>query len=201
MSSTVLFITIPLTVGYNMDPKDEQIEQPDPLGELIESVGPWLKETFPFWDMLDFTPKVNGEAIANRPTCPLQLAEMAEVGDHIAVKAKSGYWHHGIFVGRVEKGPYMVIDVYGEDKASSTICNRPLAAFTSGGADYAIIPYDQTISKKHSALLALHLQQTAGKQRWHYNAFSNNCEHFATLCRCGRKISQQGIDLGPDEVA
>eukprot|EP00798_Chlamydomonas_sp_ICE-L_P029736 gene29736-biopygen4362 len=172
--------------GYNMDPKVEQIEHPDPLVELIESVGPWLKETFPYWDMPDFTPKVNGEAIANRPTCPLQLAEMAEVGDHIAVKAKSGYWHHGIFVGRVEKGPYMVIDVYGDDKALSTICNRTLTAFTNGGTDYAIIPYDETISKEHSALIALHLQQTAEKQRWHYNAISNNCEHFATLCRCGR---------------
>jgi hypothetical protein len=64
-----------------MDPKVEQIEHPDPLIELIESVGPWLKERY--WDMPDFTPKVNGEAIANRPTCPLQLAE---VGDHIAVK-------------------------------------------------------------------------------------------------------------------
>eukprot|EP00798_Chlamydomonas_sp_ICE-L_P029617 gene29617-biopygen11531 len=180
---------------YNMDPKVEQIEHPDPLVELIESVGPWLKETFPYWDMPDFTPKVNGEAIANRPTCPLQLAEMAEVGDHIAVKAKSGYWHHGIFVGRVEKGPYMVIDVYGDDKALSTICNRTLTAFTNGGTDYAIIPYDETISKEHSALIALHLQQTAEKQRWHYNAISNNCEHFATLCRCGRKLSLQVMEL------
>eukprot|EP00798_Chlamydomonas_sp_ICE-L_P003716 gene3716-biopygen21457 len=178
-----------------MDPKVEQIEHPDPLVELIESVGPWLKETFPYWDMPDFTPKVNGEAIANRPTCPLQLAEMAEVGDHIAVKAKSGYWHHGIFVGRVEKGPYMVIDVYGDDKALSTICNRTLTAFTNGGTDYAIIPYDETISKEHSALIALHLQQTAEKQRWHYNAISNNCEHFATLCRCGRKLSLQVMEL------
>ena len=28
-------------------------------------------------------------------------------------------------------------------------------------------------------------------QSWHYNFFTNNCEHFATLCRYGRKVSIQ----------
>ena len=28
-------------------------------------------------------------------------------------------------------------------------------------------------------------------QSWHYNFFTNNCKHFAALCRYGRKVSLQ----------
>ena len=37
-------------------------------------------------------------------------------------------------------------------------------------------------------------KQHVGKN-WDYNFFTNNCEHFASMCRYGKKISLQSLGI------
>jgi hypothetical protein len=109
------------------------------------------------------------------------------VGSHIRVR-RSGYYHHGIYVGRgrvihyaglssgIEKGPitYTTFEEFA-DKSEVEIVEhkRPL-------------PKDEIISRAKSRL-----HDSRSRDGHGYNVIWNNCEHFATWCATGNSTSKQ----------
>jgi hypothetical protein len=108
-------------------------------------------------------------------------------GDQIMVReANQVTGHQAIFVGKVG-GRISVVDMWGPDKASARIAVRPLKAFLTGKAQLLVFEY-KSDSKEFRTLtkeLALAFAAEADPKLL-YNALSNNCEHFATLCRTFR---------------
>jgi hypothetical protein len=172
-------------------PQEPQEPLPDPLGNLYSVATSFLETTLPGWETPTPLPPGAKQYLEN-----LVLLTKSRTGDHIAVQSVNGIWHHGIFVGLRENGPdrygvpqefHMVVDVWGPDKASSTISARLFSQFTAGGVAFAKIKYRNGAMPRHvSVSLALHLAAVARTQRFVYDARSNNCEHFATLCRALR---------------
>ena len=184
--------------GAIAEPLQEQPQEqpqeplPDPLGNLYSVATSFLETTLPGWEETP-NPLPPG---AKQYTEDLVLLTKSKIGDHIAVQSADGVWHHGIYVGLRESGPdrydvpqefHMVVDVWGPDKASSTISARLFSRFTTGGVAFAKIKYKNGALPRHvSVSLALHLAAVARTRQFVYNARSNNCEHFATLCRTRR---------------
>ena len=105
-------------------------------------------------------------------------------GDHIKVRRKNGlYTHHGI-----DMGDGTVIHFSGEpfrqDEAS--ICRVTLAEFLAGGRSVVVLHRgteltpDEVVAAAEAALV-----------RQRYCLWRNNCEHFATECKTGRRRSSQ----------
>ena len=102
-------------------------------------------------------------------------------GDHIRV-FRRGYWHHGI-----DCGDGTVIHYTGElfDRVNAAIRRTPMAQFAKGGkvrvvkSTSAFDP-DTVLSRAEGRL-----------QEARYSTVSNNCEHFATWCRTGKRESKQ----------
>lgn len=102
-------------------------------------------------------------------------------GDHIRV-FRRGYWHHGI-----DCGDGTVIHYTGElfNRANAAVRRTPMDQFAKGGrvrvvksdASYDI---EAIIARAHSRL-----------DEARYSTVSNNCEHFASWCRTGRRESKQ----------
>jgi hypothetical protein len=164
----------------------------DPLAALFQVGAAFLAEAMPEWTFPNTLPP-GAVPFDNN----LEMLDQLWEGDHIAVLNPSGYWHHGIYVGKVSPArsslppsssplppPSLVVEVWGENKESSKITARPFATFVAGGTRFACIRYAEgsALPCKWTAALALHLLDTAGSAGF-YNVAFNNCEHFATLCR------------------
>ena len=168
--------------------REQQQDFQDPLGDLLELGRKFL----PDWQCPDLDPK-NVDLKKHVDTQARMLAA-AEPGDHIAVKSDSGYWHHSIYAGKMTASSFAgyeefcVIDVWGEDKASSTISVRTVDDFAKGAKGYAIVTYPDagSLSKVESLNLAKHFCLQALERGFVYDAVTFNCEHFASLCRCLR---------------
>lgn len=119
------------------------------------------------------------------------LLRLLEDGDHLAVEGGSTglhlYDHHGIFVGHKEGvidfndesgGKLRLIDisVFHDDK------KRPLKriCYKSG---QCLEPFKVVENAK-----MLLNNQTEWRK---FNLIYNNCEHFATYCKCGNATSKQ----------
>jgi hypothetical protein len=112
-------------------------------------------------------------------------------GDQVMVKAPSGYYHHGIFVGKQHVGGKFrvaVVDFRGADKESATIGVRTFHDFVNGATVFAKANYPQGAALQHesSARLALAWAEAEKEKPTAYNLALNNCEVFATMCRCMR---------------
>ncbi|WP_052507139.1 lecithin retinol acyltransferase family protein [Desulfonatronovibrio magnus] len=104
-------------------------------------------------------------------------------GDHIFVQ-RALYSHHGI-----DCGDGTVIHYTGEpgQKRNAAVKRTDIHEFTAGGN--LMIRYyskhdsaDKTLERAFSRL---------GEDS--YNLFFNNCEHFATWCKTGKKNSEQVV--------
>jgi len=105
-------------------------------------------------------------------------------GDHIKVRRRNGlYSHHGI-----DMGDGTVIHFSGEPfrRDEASICRVTLAEFLAGGRmvvvrDHgAVLTPDEVVAAAEAALA-----------RQKYCLWRNNCEHFATECKTGRRRSRQ----------
>ena len=77
--------------------------------------------------------------------------------------------------------------MWGPDKASAKIAIRPLSAFLMGKAQLLVIKYKSDSDEFRTLTKELALAFAAeADPKLLYNALSNNCEHFATLCRIFR---------------
>lgn len=107
-------------------------------------------------------------------------------GDHIAVKRRGGlYRHHGI-----DLGDGNVIHFSGEPLNNKTpiVEKVTMEHFLKDGEleivrysdSWDVFPPDEIIARAETKL-----------GEGNYNLVRNNCEHFATWCRCGKAHSTQ----------
>jgi hypothetical protein len=163
---------------------DPEHAAPDPLAGLFNVGIAFMTSLQPGWELPVLLPP-DAQPFGDSH----ELARDVSSGDHIAVMNPSGYWHHGVFVGKQDAtGASMVVSVWGEDKSEAQVTWRTLGQFVAGGARFAIITYKEgaALSREHSAALALHLRANTGAAGCYNVAFSN-CESsdsdFATMCR------------------
>ncbi|MCC6794316.1 MAG: lecithin retinol acyltransferase family protein [Candidatus Hydrogenedentes bacterium] len=102
-------------------------------------------------------------------------------GDHLRV-FRRGYWHHGI-----DCGDGTVIHYTGElfDRSNAAVRRTPIEQFAKGGKVRVV--------KSHSDF---HIEDIIARaesrlEEMRYSTVSNNCEHFASWCRTGRRESKQ----------
>ena len=123
-------------------------------------------------------------------------------GDQIMVLLPDGYFHHGIYVGKQHvaggKQP-AVVDFWGADKERASIGVRSYDDFTQGAVGFAKAAYPEgaALDVGESARAALAWAARTDGEFGGYNAALNNCEVFATLCRCGRYAAEthSALDL------
>ena len=105
-------------------------------------------------------------------------------GDHIKVRRRGGlYSHHGI-----DMGDGTVIHFSGEPfrRDEATICRVTLAEFLAGGRMIVVRHRGAENAPDEVASAA-----EAALARQKYCLWRNNCEHFATACKTGRRRSRQ----------
>lgn len=107
------------------------------------------------------------------------------LGDHIRVKRRIGYYHHGIDIGKNR-----IIHFTGEPgkKKNASIEETSLEEFLNGGK-IKIVKYSDCFSPKKTVAIAKKRLSESG-----YNVAWNNCEHFARDCKTGEKKSEQVKD-------
>lgn len=105
-----------------------------------------------------------------------------QVGDHL-VTPRTGYKHHGIYVGSDKVIHY---GGYNKGKKDGIVVVTTLSEFTQGNG-YGFVRHKlrrfslaQTVERAYSRL---------GERR--YGLLFNNCEAFVTWCIWGVKISSQ----------
>eukprot|EP00798_Chlamydomonas_sp_ICE-L_P003631 gene3631-13715_t len=91
-------------------------------------------------------------------------------GDQIMVMAPSGYYHHGIYVG----------------KQSVAGTFRPAVVDFWAGFAKAKYPSGKALQHDQSARFALAWVEEDKLNPSNYNLALKNCEIFAAICRCGR---------------
>mmetsp|Transcript_8905 Transcript_8905/g.19000 ORF Transcript_8905/g.19000 Transcript_8905/m.19000 type:complete len:237 (+) Transcript_8905:176-886(+) len=172
---------------------DNQQPAADPLANLFSLARDYLPELL---DKLELLPPGAEQYVDSHV-----LATKAKAGDQIMVQSPSGYWHHGIMIGMQPDAhgqeQYYVVDVWGENKESSTISQRPYNDFVAGKVGFARAHYGQknVLPRAKSKALALYLVDVARQRGFQYNVLERNCEHFATWCRIGRNTSHQVCEV------
>jgi hypothetical protein len=115
-------------------------------------------------------------------------------GDHVKVK-RFGYQHHGIYIGNGHVIHYTG-DVWKHITGQEKACiRRDTLEDFADNRKIEVVHYtscDPTEKVLERARERLREQD--------YALFSNNCEHFATWCKTGKKKSQQVRDAGVDFV-
>ena len=101
-------------------------------------------------------------------------------GDHIAVRRRLGYRHHGIFVGG---GRVVHFDGEPLAKRHARICEVPIEDFAAGGrvarVASPVVGGPREVAARARSRVG---ERGYGLVRW-------NCEHFAHWCRSGRPKS------------
>ena len=107
------------------------------------------------------------------------------LGDHIRVKRRIRYYHHGIDIGQNR-----VIHFTGEPgkKKDASIQETSLEEF-SENRKIKIVQYSECFSPQKTVAIAKRNLSGSG-----YNLVWNNCEHFARYCKTGEKKSEQVKD-------
>ena len=162
----------------------------DPLAEILTSAIAHIKRMLPDWSPPDL-----GHPYATPMPYKSGYAMLGKIkpGAQIMVKDTSGYRHHGIFVGQQVVAPWdievpTVVDVWGISKEQANVSLRSYEDFVANGSIFAeaLYPEGTALDQTLSASLALALVKDAEQTPFVYNAAFNNCEHFATMCRCLR---------------
>jgi len=123
-----------------------------------------------------------------------------ERGDHCIVRC-AGYWHHGIYIGGGEfmhktAGTSLAAAVFCKNisviSAGGGVIRTTIEGFTSAkNPTVFVITYESCFSPEDSVELAMsELQSGQG-----YRLLEANCEHFATYCKTGEKVSFQVITI------
>jgi hypothetical protein len=105
-------------------------------------------------------------------------------GDHIKVTRRNGlYSHHGI-----DMGDGTVIHFSGEpfQREKATICRVSMVEFLAGGR-LVVVNYRGGVLTPEE--VAANAETALARQK--YCLWRNNCEHFATGCKTGRRRSRQ----------
>ena len=129
-------------------------------------------------------------------TGPYVLFRQLKVGDHIAVKGGDTgveYYHHGIFLGH-EKG---VANVNGWNKHDAKPKLYNLQKFTYRMRRPLIrinYPSDKCLPPEIVVKKCKNFIENP-EQFGQFSMFTNNCEHFATLCKTGTPYSMTSKNM------
>jgi hypothetical protein len=126
-------------------------------------------------------------------------------GDHIRVK-RLGYYHHGIDIGDGKVVHYSKINAEAEVKETSLAEFLELelknGKLENGKIELEIVEYIESLPTDEVVRKA---KSREGTKK--YNLIFNNCEHFASWCKTGMRISEQvdnaavGVGVGGVVVA
>jgi hypothetical protein len=164
----------------------------DPIAYVLTTAITHIKRLLPDW-----TPPNLKHPLATPTPYKSGYAMLGKLkpGAQIMVRDASGYRHHGIFVGQQVVSPGdldvpAVVDVWGPTKEEANVSLRSYEDFVGNGKSFAeaLYPEGAALDQSLSASLALALVLDAKEKEntFVYNAAFNNCEHFATMCRCLR---------------
>lgn len=124
-------------------------------------------------------------------------------GDHLVVRRKQSFNHHGIYVGGVKEE---VVDYSGKETGKTIIRTRTLEEFSRGNKpwvfDYASLtnralltfaslgtPYDGLMGPLPPEIIVIRALSQL-EEDW-YNPIESNCEHFAHWCAIGASVCTQ----------
>lgn len=105
-------------------------------------------------------------------------------GDHIKARRAGGlYTHHGI-----DMGDGTVVHFSGEpvNYRDAIVCRVSMEAFLQGDTAILVEHREPVMSQEETVRLA---ESLIGGRRYH--PLTNNCEHFTTYCKTGRRDSAQ----------
>lgn len=141
---------------------------------------------------------------------PIKGESEMKRGDHIAALRNMGsvdlYYHHGIYVG----GEKPLIGFGGFDWEGTTqagfgtdMHSATVEQFRFGDDELFRVVWPKGVAKKSErvavvaeAFLVAYEKKPAVFGR--YSLATNNCEHFASYCKTGLRVSQQVEDLHED---
>jgi hypothetical protein len=152
----------------------------DPLGEAFEKAIDAIKMLLP-----EREPSVllDGEYFKLESfSCSYTMLLRIRPGAQIMVRTRSGYQHHGIYVGGLrgkDEEPHVVV-LTPSTNGSATLAVRSYSDFVSGGVAWAEAKYlpGCAVDQSLSAILALAMVSHFRDARVIHK------EHFATVCRC-----------------
>ncbi|XP_062500227.1 uncharacterized protein LOC134177463 [Corticium candelabrum] len=116
-------------------------------------------------------------------------------GDHLAVNiGETGLWHHGIYNCFIDdKGctKHFVYHVTGDGKDQAAIVCDQFFDFYANRTVLFVLDYPEG-GRTAEKIIAKAKKLYENKASWgKYSTLSNNCEHFATYCKAGKKKSAQ----------
>ena len=106
------------------------------------------------------------------------------MGDHIKARRAGGlYTHHAI-----DMGDGTVVHFSGNpvNHRAALVCRIPMEDFLDGSDAVVVEHREPVLPAEDTVRLAESLIGTRG-----YHPLTNNCEHFTTYCKTGRKNSPQ----------
>lgn len=106
------------------------------------------------------------------------------LGDHIKTKRIRGlYTHHGI-----DMGDGTVVHFSGDpiNHRDAVVCRVSMEEFLHGQAPLVVEHREPVLPKEETARIAQSMIGARG-----YHPLINNCEHFTTFCKTGRRDSAQ----------
>ncbi len=110
------------------------------------------------------------------------------LGDHIKTKRARGlYTHHGI-----DMGDGTVVHFSGDpiNHRNALVCRVSMDEFLRGSTMIVVKHREPVLSGEETARIAESMIGARG-----YHPLVNNCEHFTTYCKTGRKDSAQARRL------
>jgi hypothetical protein len=106
------------------------------------------------------------------------------LGDHIKTKRVGGlYTHHGIDMG---DGTVVHFSGSPTQHRTASVCRISMEEFLGGDNAIVVRHRGPVLPREETVRLAESLVGTRG-----YHPLTNNCEHFTTYCKTGRKDSLQ----------
>lgn len=100
------------------------------------------------------------------------------------------YFHYGVYVGNGRVVHFCSTGMNELDSSSADVVETSFKMFSKGDVVYVdtqempAFERDEIVRRARSAI---------GTKLGTYNLLSNNCEHFANWCRCGKLVSHQKL--------
>lgn len=109
------------------------------------------------------------------------------------------YFHYGVYVGDNRVVHFCATGDDELDAASADIVETSLSEFSKGDL---VLEDTQEKPVFNREEIVRRARRSIGTKLGTYNLLSNNCEHFANWCRCGKLVSHQRIfvDRVVDEI-
>lgn len=98
------------------------------------------------------------------------------------------YWHYGVYIGNSKVIHFSSGTGNEMNPLTAEIICSSLEEFTKG--DYTEVDHKEPCAFTKEEVVG-RAKRMLGRQRGCYDPFTNNCEHFANWCKCGRAVSHQ----------